>query len=130
MEKNELGKLKKLLSTTELKKPNMSNEELYAWYLILEPYSYDDIRNAILELARTSPFSPHPGEIARMIQPERTEKPKQYSPAMSADEHYRYLADVYAKIAGIRPPSQQEDPLAWFRRERDAKRSNRAGSYC
>lgn len=112
MQRSDLPKFKRLLTSTHTKLKSITDDELYGWFLVLQPYSYEECKNALLAYTRVSTFAPVPSEIAQHIEAKR---PKAYTEAKSAEEHYRYLANVYARIAEIEPPAPDVDPLLWFR---------------
>ncbi|MBR5948247.1 MAG: hypothetical protein IKZ82_06310 [Clostridia bacterium] len=72
MKRDETEKLKKFLAAVYPRLyREISEEAVLGWYLVLKPYSYDEVREAILAYTRTSVFTPEPGDIANFIEGQR-----------------------------------------------------------
>lgn len=70
----EFEKALKMLRAYWPKSEKFRNQEsTYAWYLALKPYAYDDVRQAIINVARTMRYPPDPADIiAQLPQPEQS----------------------------------------------------------
>ena len=80
MTKKETTKLFRLMQNLYPNALKFTEEEsMLAWQLVLEPFSYEDIRSAAISFARENKFPPDPGDLCRGLLPPKTQddrKPK------------------------------------------------------
>lgn len=70
MTKEETAKLFKLLGTIYPKAQEFSDKDaMLAWWLVLEPIAYDDVRAAALSWTRTNTYPPRASELAVGLMP-------------------------------------------------------------
>lgn len=101
MQKSELDKFGRLLKNLHSRLRHMTNDELLGWHIVLEPYTYEECRDALVEYTRTNRYVPEPGEIARLIQRSRNDAP----------------AALTQKKVTVKPPSETS-PTLWRDHER------------
>lgn len=103
---------------TTYKPPQTDSEielNVNVWQRFFGGVSSAEVSQALMEIsAEGEKYAPMPGEIYKRLKGDRQAK----ALTQQAISHYRYMAGVYAKIAGIEPPSPAEDPLEWFKEAR------------
>lgn len=73
MTKEETSKLFKLLGTIYPKAPEFSDKDaMLAWWLVLEPIAYDDVRAAALSWTRTNTYPPRASELSVGLMPKES----------------------------------------------------------
>lgn len=113
MEKQDIAKLLTLLGTIypNVKKPK-GEAVVEAWFLVLEPWSYEDAKRAVILRARDNIYFPNPSELIPYLPKPETPKAKE-SPMPELSD--AYLEKFYAKAgeqherwheAGIPTPSE------------------------
>lgn len=113
MEKQDITKLLTLLGTIypNVKKPK-GEAVVEAWFLVLEPWSYEDAKRAVILRARDNIYFPNPSELIPYLPKPETPKAKEAPMPEPSDA---YLEKFYAKCealherwkaAGIPTPSE------------------------
>lgn len=113
MEKQDIAKLLTLLGTIypNVKKPK-GEALVEAWFLVLEPWSYEDAKKAVILRARDNIYFPNPSELIPYLPKPETPKTKEAPMPEPSDA---YLEKFYAKAgeqherwhdAGIPTPSE------------------------
>ena len=113
MEKQDIAKLLTLLGTIypNVKKPK-GEALVEAWFLVLEPWSYEDAKKAVILRARDNIYFPNPSELSPYLPKPETTKTKEAPMPEPSDA---YLEKFYAKAgeqherwheAGIPTPSE------------------------
>ena len=113
MEKQDIMKLLTLLGTIypNVKKPK-GEAVVEAWFLVLEPWSYEDAKKAVILRARDNIYFPNPSELVPYLPKPETQKAKEAPMPEPSDA---YLEKFYAKAgeqrerwheAGIPTPSE------------------------
>lgn len=113
MDKQDITKLFALLGTIY---PNAKNQTgsvaVAAWQMILEPWDYEDAKQAVILRARENPFYPNPSELVPYLPKPETLEAKEAPMPEPSDI---YLEKFYAKYealherwkaAGIPTPSE------------------------
>ena len=113
MDKQDITKLFALLGTIY---PNAKNQTgsvaVAAWQMILEPWDYEDAKQAVILRARENPFYPNPSELVPYLPKPETLEAKEAPMPEPSDA---YLEKFYAKCealherwkaAGIPTPSE------------------------
>lgn len=90
MTPQDMKKVWALLGCCRLNDPHLQDKTLKAaWLLVLEPYDYPDVREAIAAHFRQKPFWPEIGEITQHLppvpSPEERRKAKQNADRMKLD---------------------------------------------
>ena len=113
MEKQDIAKLLTLLGTIypNVKKPK-GEAVVEAWFLVLEPWSYEDAKRAVILRARDNIYFPNPSELIPYLPKPEPPKAKEAPMPEPSDA---YLEKFYAKAgeqherwheAGIPTPSE------------------------
>ena len=113
MEKQDITKLLTLLGTIYpiVKKPK-GEAVVEAWFLVLEPWSYEDAKKAVILRARENIYFPNPSELIPYLPKPETPKAEEAPMPEPSDA---YLEKFYAKAgeqrerwheAGIPTPSE------------------------
>lgn len=113
MEKQDITKLLTLLGTIypNVKKPK-GEAMVKAWFLVLEPWSYEDAKRAVILRARDNIYFPNPSELIPYLPKPETPKAEETPMPEPSDA---YLEKFYAKAgeqrerwheAGIPTPSE------------------------
>lgn len=113
MEKQDIAKLLTLLGTIypNVKKPK-GEAVVEAWFLVLEPWSYEDAKRAVILRARDNIYFPNPSELVPYLPKPEIPKTKEAPMPEPSDA---YLEKFYAKAgeqherwheAGIPTPSE------------------------
>ena len=113
MEKQDITKLLTLLGTIypNVKKPK-GEAVVEAWFLVLEPWSYEDAKRAVILRARDNIYFPNPSELIPYLPKPEPPKAKEDPMPEPSDA---YLEKFYAKAgeqrerwheAGIPTPSE------------------------
>lgn len=113
MEKQDITKLLTLLETIypNVKKPK-GEAVVEAWFLVLEPWSYEDAKKAVILRARDNIYFPNPSELVPYLPKPETPKAEEAPMPEPSDA---YLEKFYAKAgeqrerwheAGIPTPSE------------------------
>lgn len=113
MEKQDIAKLLTLLGTIypNVKKPK-GEALVEAWFLVLEPWSYEDAKKAVILRARDNIYFPNPSELIPYLPKPEIPKTKEAPMPEPSDA---YLEKFYAKAgeqherwhdAGIPTPSE------------------------
>lgn len=113
MEKQDIAKLLTLLGTIypNVKKPK-GEAVVEAWFLVLEPWSYEDAKRAVILRARDNIYFPNPSELIPYLPKPETPKAEEAPMPEPSDA---YLEKFYAKAgeqrerwheAGIPTPSE------------------------
>lgn len=113
MEKQDIAKLLTLLGTIypNVKKPK-GEAVVEAWFLVLEPWSYEDAKRAVILRARDNIYFPNPSELIPYLPKPETPTAKEAPMPEPSDA---YLEKFYAKAgeqrerwheAGIPTPSE------------------------
>lgn len=113
MEKQDIAKLLTLLGTIypNVKKPK-GEALVEAWFLVLEPWSYEDAKKAVILRARDNIYFPNPSELIPYLPKPEPPKTKEAPMPEPSDA---YLEKFYAKAgeqherwheAGIPTPSE------------------------
>lgn len=113
MEKQDIAKLLTLLGTIypNVKKPK-GEALVEAWFLVLEPWSYEDAKRAVILRARDNIYFPNPSELIPYLPKPETPKAEEAPMPEPSDA---YLEKFYAKAgeqrerwheAGIPTPSE------------------------
>ena len=115
MEKQDIAKLLTLLGTIypNVKKPK-GEALVEAWFLVLEPWSYEDAKKAVILRARDNIYFPNPSELIPYLPKPEIPKTKEAPMPEPSDA---YLEKFYAKAgeqherwhdAGIPTPSEEK----------------------
>lgn len=113
MEKQDIAKLLTLLGTIypNVKKPK-GEAVVEAWFLVLEPWSYEDAKRAVILRARDNIYFPNPSELIPYLPKPETPTAEEAPMPEPSDA---YLEKFYAKAgeqherwhdAGIPTPSE------------------------
>lgn len=77
MDKRETTRLFRLMQNLYPNAVKFTGENaMLAWQLVLEPFSYDDIKAAAIAFARENKYPPDPGDLCRDLMPEKSGKQK------------------------------------------------------
>ena len=120
MTKEDMFKLRKLLGAIHSRLKNITDDEIWGWYLVLKPYEYTDIKKAVIAFARQSSFVPSPSEIAILLESWQTNK-ENLTEHKDLRDVYKNNLRIYAKVCGIAPPQSGlsgEDLKTWFNNAR------------
>lgn len=108
--------VQKLFNLIEVVHPNLKKSRdpatLEAWSLILSPWTYEEVKQAVIERARESRYSPEPSELTPFLPPlTPKEEPEPQSHEIPAVyfEKFRARHDTFrakCRAAGIPTPSE------------------------